>query len=262
MIGLLVRTSRPIRTCTRLHLPYRVLPNSFFGSFIRKTVRLPGLPPSLMHQPMSTTPSDFPAILAAVRNGDQAAVDSLCSIHYPTVERIAHRELRAELGPDAGNLLALFSTGDVVQDVFRKVLSNLKGFAGVTEGEFVNYIATAVRTRLLDLVRFHHAVRRDRRRTTHENAAMAETPDPDHPVRKLCADEQIRVYLSILDAFDARERALLVRRLDGEATFNTLAEELGFPSKEAARKSFNRLHARLLIRLRQNGVTATNEEVS
>lgn len=217
---------------------------------------------SSLHSPMSTTSSDFPPILAAARSGDQVALDALCSMHYPTVERIAHRELRAEMGANAGNLVALFSTGDVVQDVFRKVLASLEGFVGTTEGEFVNYIAAAVRTRLLDLVRFHHAVRRDRRRTTHQDEALAQRPDPNHPFRKLCAEEQVRIYFSILDDFDGRERALLVRRLDGDATFESLAEELDFPSKEAARKSFNRLHARLLIRLQRSGVTADNEEVA
>lgn len=210
---------------------------------------------------MSPTPPDFPAILAAAKRGDQTALDSLCSMHYATVERIAHRELRAKLGSSASNLIALFSTGDVVQDVFRKVLTNLEGFVGETEGEFVNYIAIAVHTRLLDLVRFHHAVRRDRRKTTRDDAALAQNTDPDHPVAKLCADEQVRIYFSILDDFAARERALLVRRLNGDATFETLAEELGFPSKEAARKSFNRLHARLLIRLQKRGVTPDTEEV-
>jgi RNA polymerase sigma factor (sigma-70 family) len=217
---------------------------------------------SSLHSPMSMTSADFPPILAAARSGDQVALDALCSMHYPTVERIAHRELRVELGANAGNLVALFSTGDVVQDVFRKVLARLEGFVGATEGEFVNYIAAAVRTRLLDLVRFHHAVRRDRRRTTHEDAVLAQKPGPDHPVRKLCAEEQVRIYFSILDDFDTRERALLVRRLDGEATFENLADELGFPSKEAARKAFNRLHARLLIRLQRSGVTGDSEEVA
>jgi RNA polymerase sigma factor (sigma-70 family) len=210
---------------------------------------------------MSTAPSEFPIILAAARRGDREALDSLCSVHYPTVERIAHRELRAELGPNAGNMVALFSTGDVVQDVFRKVLASLSGFLGATEGEFVNYIATAVRSRLLDLVRFHHAVRRDRRRTTHEDGALSQKLGTDHPVRNLCAEEQVRIYFSILDDFEGRERVLLVRRLDGEAPFESLAEELQFPSADAARKAFYKLHARLLVRLQQHGVTADAEDV-
>jgi RNA polymerase sigma factor (sigma-70 family) len=209
---------------------------------------------------MSTVPFEFPVVLAAARSGDRAALDSLCSIHYPTVERMAHRELRTELGPNADKLVAMFSTGDVVQDVFRKVLASLDGFLGATEGEFVNFIATAVRSRLLDLVRFHYAVRRDRRRTTHEDEALAHKVGADHPVRKLCAEEQVRIYFSILDDFEGRERALLVRRLDGEATFESLAEELRFPSADAARKAFHRLHARLLVRLQQKGVTADVEE--
>jgi RNA polymerase sigma factor (sigma-70 family) len=210
---------------------------------------------------MNAAPSDFPILLAAARRGDRMALDSLCSLHYPTVERIAHRQLRAELGAHAGNLVALFSTGDVVQDVFRRVLSSLEGFLGATEGEFVNFIASAVRSRLLDLVRFHHAVRRDRRRTKHEDGALDHTQASDHPVRKLCAEEQIRIYFATLDGFEGRDRVLLVRRLDGEAPFETLAEELGFPSADAARKAFHRLHARLLVRLQQSGVTADNDEV-
>lgn len=204
---------------------------------------------------------DFPNMLAAARGGDRAALDALCAAHYPTVERIAHRELRVELGASAGNLVALFSTGDVVQDVFRKVLTGLAAIEGITEGEFVNYMATAVRTRLLDLVRFHHAVRRDRRRTTHDTA-LAERSHDQHPLRRSALEEQVRIYFSILDGFDARERALLVRRLDGGATFESLADELGFPSPDAARKAFHKLHARLLVRLQRHGVTPDAGEVS
>jgi RNA polymerase sigma factor (sigma-70 family) len=208
---------------------------------------------------MSTAPSDFPDLLAAARIGDRVALDALCSKHYPTVERIAHRELRAELGPAAGNLVALFSTGDVVQDVFRRVLTGLEGFLGASEGEFVNYIAAAVRTRLIDLVRFHHAVRRDRRRTSSVEENLSHEIATDHPVRQICVDEQIRIYFTILDDFDSRERALLVRRLNGDAPFETLAEELEFPTADAARKAFHRLHARLLVRLQQSGVTGAEE---
>ena len=210
---------------------------------------------------MSKMSKGFPAMLAAARSGDREALDTLCSLYYPTVERIAHRGLRSELGSATDNLVALFSTGDIVQDVFRRVLTSLGSFSGTSEGEFVNYIASAVRTRLLDLLRFHHAVRRDRRKTTCVEESTRQKAVSNHTVAQVSADEQVRLYLSVLDGFAPRERALIVRRLDGEATFEELAKELDFPSKDAARKAFNRLHARLLIRLQRVGVTRDEEAV-
>ena len=72
-------------------------------------------------------------------------------------------------------------------------------------------------------------------------------------------DEQVQTYYLVLDDLPSRSRLLLVRRLGGEASFQELADELDFPSADAARKAYAKAHARLLIELRRRGVSALGE---
>jgi len=58
----------------------------------------------------------------------------------------------------------------------------------------------------------------------------------------------------VLDGFPARERALLSLRLEQQLEYEQLAQQLAFPSADAARKAFHAVQARLLLRLRQRGL--------
>ena len=107
---------------------------------------------------------EFQSALAAARNGDARALDSLFDRFYPQVKRMVHRSLTADLRDKRPWLVSAFSTGDVVQEVFRHVVRDFDSFAGTSEAAFVSYLATLIKNRLVDAIRFHEAVRRDRRR--------------------------------------------------------------------------------------------------
>lgn len=202
---------------------------------------------------------EFPSCIAAARRGDPKALEVLCERYYPAVQRMAHAALRARNGGADPHLVALFSTGDIVQDVFRSVLRNLGSFTGESEGEFVNYLVVSVRTRLVDMLRFHMAVRRDRRRTEPVGESAADFLDERCPDELLSLEEQVQIYYAVLEGTPARQRILLVRRLGGEASFQDLADELDFPSADAARKAYAKAHARLLVELRRRGVQSWGE---
>ncbi|MFK7741642.1 MAG: RNA polymerase sigma factor [Planctomycetota bacterium] len=196
-------------------------------------------------------PPAFPEVLAAARAGDQDALSGLFRQFYPAVERQVHGSLARDLRVNRPWLSTRFSTGDVVQEVFRSVLSDLHGFSGGTEELFTHYLTTVVRNRLLDVVRFHEAERRDGRRTRMQ-PEDDNTPSPhDGPATDAVLAEQRALLDEVLRTFDDREQELLRRRIEGEEEFQELHSSLGYSSLSACRRAFYAANAKLAIRLRQ-----------
>lgn len=199
----------------------------------------------------SSTPgeSDFDRRIEAVRRGDEAAINELFERYYATVRQIVHRGLADDLRRSRPWLGALFSTGDVVQEVFISVLRDLDTFSGDSEPQFVSFLATVTKSRLVDAVRFHEAMRRDRRRVGHTGDASELVQPNMNPADAAVSAEELGRFCAALTNFPERERLLLRRRLDSGATFDQLAQDLGYPSADAARKAFHAAQARLATRL-------------
>ena len=198
---------------------------------------------------------DFQATLAAAQRGDEAALNTLLLHSYPAVQRMVHQSLASSTRRNRPWLAALFSTGDVVQEVFLSVLRDVDSLEGVTETTFVGFLATLVRNRLVDSIRFHEAVRRGAKSAKpmddDASEAVSKGAAPPEQAARL---EEIDQFCRILATTPTRERALLVGRIEHEEPFATLAANLGYPSEDAARKAFYGAQARLLLRLRQAGV--------
>jgi len=193
---------------------------------------------------------DFEQTIAAARSGDQDALNELFRSFYTRVSTMVHQSLAADFRQQRPWLGAMLSTGDVVQEVFASVIKDISDFEGTTEGQFVKYLATVTRNRLIDAVRFHEAVRRDRRRVTGGDTVLGKQ-SVDVGDQAAARDELTR-YTRALSSFRDRERALLRSRLEGgeqPPTFEELAEQLGYSSAGAARQAFFTCKARLLIKL-------------
>jgi RNA polymerase sigma factor (sigma-70 family) len=204
---------------------------------------------------MLSVTHDLPALLAAAGSGDRRAFAVLYERFHALVRSKAHRRIQSRLRRFRHPLLALLSTGDVVQEVFRDLFTDLGEIECTSEAEFVALLTTLVEHRLVDQLRHHHAQSRDiRRRTGVESGELdlaAPTPDPfDDAARR----EHERIYEELLEATPLRERALLRMRLRDEAPFDEIACALAFASVDAARKAFYRAHARLLVALARRGV--------
>jgi RNA polymerase sigma factor (sigma-70 family) len=201
-------------------------------------------------------PPEFARTLEAARRGDAGAIEELFRRYYPRVEVMVHRDLSRDLRRSRPWLATRFSTGDVVQEVFKDLLRNLDSFRGNSEGAFCGYLAMVVRNRLLDAVRFHQAAQRDGRRT----APMSEDRDPTSPHRgpgtDAVSDDEARQLAEVLATFPEREQLLLRARLEQGVLFQDLADRLGFPSKWAARRTFYAAQAKLVIRLGQRSSKA------
>jgi len=195
-------------------------------------------------------PIDFMRTLEAARQGEEQALQDLFQRFYPRVQVLVHRSLAGDLRVNRPWLSSVFSTGDVVQEVFQSVLRNLDGFRGKDEDAFAGYLSIVVRNRLIDSIRFHQAARRDRRMV----GGAVDEQEPESrgsgPATQLASAEDVSRFREALATFPERERLLLRERLERRERFQDLADQLGYPSADAARKAFYAAQARLLLRLR------------
>jgi len=193
-------------------------------------------------------------LLRSAQRGETAALSELFTSLYPRVRAIAHHQLEQQVGKDAIGLLALFSTGDIVQEAFVAALRELPRFRGSDEVELVGWLAALVRNRVVDAIRHHLAHRRDRRReSTASGGLTAASRDPS-PSQACAANERAEVQARMLGELAERDRELLRARLVDESPWEAIAAAVGFPSADAARFAFRRLQARLMLQLARTGL--------
>ena len=202
----------------------------------------------MLHQPSD---DPFEATLSRAVSGDKEAINELFERFYPHVSRLVHQSLSMDLRRNRPWLSARFSTGDVVQEVFRTVLGDLRSFGGRTERAFAGYLAMVVRNRLIDAIRFHEAARRDGRRGTLPlmEQDQHDVPEAEAPERIAAANEEIDLFHAALAGLPEREQLLLRARFDGVASFADLTEQLGFTSTTATRRAFAAAQAKLVVRM-------------
>lgn len=210
---------------------------------------------SSKEHPTELTNSGFDELLAASKRGDSDAMEQLFQLFYPTVERMVHAGLSRDLRVGRPWLHSRFSTGDVVQEVFRGLLRNLDSFKGATEAAFCGYLAMVVRNRLIDAVRFHEAAQRDGRRTAPELEDEEAQHQGSGPGTDAASSEELRHFREIIGTFEEREQLLLRGRLEQDVSFKDLAEQLGYSSRSTAQRVFYAAQAKLVIRLRQRHVS-------
>ena len=208
--------------------------------------------------------SELRKILDRHLEGDLAARDALCTRFYPRVRDMVHRQLHQDFRRHHRWILPLFSTGDIVQEVFLGVVNQpLDGFQGDSEEAFVQYLGAVCRHRLLDALRYHEAARRDvRRRHESVNRPTAGfTPVADDPTPSLAAslEEQVDAYEEVLQGLSASQRQVLRLRLEDEEPFARIAEIMGNASDDAARQAFRAAKSLLLVRLRARGLPSLED---
>ncbi|MEM7200165.1 MAG: sigma-70 family RNA polymerase sigma factor [Planctomycetota bacterium] len=194
-------------------------------------------------------------LLQRAKQGDEAARASLVERFYPSVQQMVHRELALDLRHGRPWLASLFSTADVVQDVFIGVLRDLPGVHGEDERAFEGYLASTVTHRLLRMLRFHQAGRRDGRRGGRALLdAAAVTAGMTSPTQAARRSEQTDHVNREVERLAPRDQIVLEMRFWHGASYQDIATACGMPSSEAARKAVRSARARLLVRLRAKGL--------
>lgn len=198
------------------------------------------------------------SLFAAARDHDVQARDELVRRLYPRVERLVHSRIRSLGGRDRRLAMSLFSTGDVTHEVFLGLLGSASPVAEQGEKAVIKYLATSVQNRLLDILRYQRAMRRDvdRRARTSEGGPEGVAGADRAPWRDLDAREKLDQYHDVLEEFPPKYKAVLRRRLEYGQSFAAIAEELELPTAGAARKMFHYVHAKLLTKLHARGMRA------
>ena len=215
---------------------------------------------------MSASPPANPLTELARRaaQGEADARAALLEAAYPRVRAMVHRELELDFRRNHRWILPLFSTGDIVHNVFEGVLAALDSCASDDDEALLRFLAALVKHRLIDAVRHHEAARRDPRRVggleTVGGGLVPAVGDDPTPSMHAALSEQVRIFHEVLASFPAREQALLEMRLVEEKPWEEVAAALGWPSANAALKAFRSAKARLLIRLRARGIEAPGDE--
>lgn len=186
--------------------------------------------------PMQDALLPFPVLLERLRAGDGAAWSEFHRRYEPLLRRVARRWLTPSLRRQAESV-------DVVQSVFRAALGGLAQATFEDEARLVGWLTTVTRHRVSHLARREHGPGGARRLP--DDAALAELTGGLAPPEAAMRAEAVHRLKQALDALAPAEReALLLHDFEG-LPFAEVAERLGRPSADAARKLRDRARARL-----------------
>ena len=173
------------------------------------------------------------SLLERARNGDCQAIELLVARHRAPLQRWASGRLpRWARG--------MVETQDLVQETLFQTFRKIETFRPERVGALQAYLRQAVLNRIRDELR-----RAGRRPAT--DALDDEHPDPGpSPLEEAIGKEATDRYEAALAALRPEEREAIIGRIELGYTYGELAEALGKPSGEAARKAAERALVRLV----------------
>lgn len=191
----------------------------------------PGAPPS-----DTTRASDSEStvrLIERVRAGDQAALDRLLARHLVPLRRWATGRLPVWARD-------LSDTDDLVQDTLLRTLRKLGDFEVRGPGALQAYLRQAIVNRLRDELR-----RKGRQPHVAELDGLEVDPGRS-PLEDAIGREGIEQYEKALAKLKPEEREAIIGRVEMGYSYEELADALGKPSADAARKAARRALVRLV----------------
>lgn len=182
-------------------------------------------------------------LLERVREGDGSALEQLVERHQAWLLGF----VRARMG---ARLRELEASGDVVQEVFRRLLRAGPRLRPRDEDEFRRLVGTIVLNRLRDLHRRLHVRERGQDGSSTQPSIEALARSAESPTRLAARNEEaelVRLALELSDPDDAH--VLRLRNWEG-LSFEELGRELGI-EPDAARMRFTRALRRLGAMMRR-----------
>ena len=168
-------------------------------------------------------------LLQRIRAGDIGARERLCARYLPMLKRWAHGRL-----PPGARELA--ETDDLVQVTLVRALEHVKEFEPRREGAFLAYLWRILLNAIRDEVRRH--ARRPR-------AEELDRDLSDSVLDQVIGRETMARYEVALTRLREEPREAVILRIEFGFTYDQIAEALGKPSAEAARKTVVRALAQL-----------------
>ena len=182
--------------------------------------------------------SDEPTIELVIRarEGDRLAVEALLQRCLPQLKRWAHGKL-----PPAAR--GSIDTGDLVQEAALHALQRLDVFEPRHVGAMQAYLRMSVINRIRDEVR----------RITRHPAAVALPEDhpaeATSPLESAIQAESYDHYRRALEQLKARDREMVVARVEVQWSLAEIAQHFQMPSVDAARMAVTRALKRLSAHL-------------
>lgn len=180
-----------------------------------------------------SAPLDSTAVLIQrVREGDKDALERLIHRHLAPLRRYVSGRL-----PRWARDLA--DTDDLVQDTLLRTFSRMDGFEVRGAGALHAYLRQAVMNRL-----------RDELRRKGRAPALVDVDDLDvagqgSPLEDAIGAEAAARYVAALARLEPEEREAIIGRVEMEYSYADLADVLGKPTADAARKATRRALLRL-----------------
>ena len=179
-------------------------------------------------------------LLRRARNGDQEALDRLFVRHLAPLQRWASGRL-----PRAARDLA--DTDDLVQDVLLKTFKTMGDFEPRHVGALQAYLRQAVLNRLRD------ELRHKRRMPDQTDLDDVDVEGGESPLEEAIGRQAVESYEQALARLRPEEREAIIGRVELRLSYADLAEALGKPTPDAARKASMRALHRLVEEMKSDG---------
>jgi RNA polymerase sigma factor (sigma-70 family) len=179
-------------------------------------------------------------LISKARTGDQDAIERLFARHLKPLQRWASGRL-----PKWARDLA--DTDDLVQETLLQTFKRIEHFEPRRVGALQAYLRQAVLNRLRD------ELRRTARRPDATDLDGLEDVAARSPLEEAIGRRAIEDYEEALGRLRPEEREAIIARVEIGYTYAELAEALGKPSADAARKTARRALLRLAEEMNRAG---------
>lgn len=180
------------------------------------------------------------SLITRAQQGDEDAFNRLLARHVTPLRRWASGRLPVWAR-------AVTDTDDLVQDTLLRTFKRLGDFEPRAGGALQAYLRQAVLNRIRDEIR---------RKSHRREATELEDVKADSalsPLELAIGREAVDCYERALEQLKPEEREAIIGRIEMGYSYQELADALGKPSAEAARKSAQRALVRLIEEMRRAG---------
>ena len=192
-------------------------------------------------QPSSPPSADSTfELLRRARTGDREALDRLFTRHLAPLQRWASGRL-----PRGARDLA--DTDDLVQDTLLRTLKSMDGFEPRRVGALQAYLRQAILNRVRD--EFRHK----QRRPDQTGIDDLQIGGGESPLEEAIGRQAVESYEQALARLRPEEREAIIGRVELGMSYADLADALGKPTTEAARKAAKRALLRLAEEMKVDG---------
>ena len=180
------------------------------------------------------------SLLERARAGDSEALERLFARHRKPLQRWASGRLPAWARD-------ISDTEDLVQETLLQTFKRIGDFEPRRVGALQAYLRQAV------LNRVREELRRKGRRPNATDLDDIEVDSSESPLEQAIGREAVERYEKALARLKAEEREAIIARVEMGYTYEELAEALGKPTPDAARKAAQRALVRLAEELERGG---------